>query len=187
VGAPSNPSHALSSPPSLSLSLSLSLSPRAPCQPSLNCTTKLVVALAVDAGSALAGTTRLEAVLACAGSPTGACPCPCSRATLPGCACVDFEAPLAISLTKTAAYVTYPLTYVASFNAKPTELVIRTGLGFPSLSCADGGADTNPTCRWATDPVTGAPVPASQGFCCACTLDQAGSDTLGGGSSQSEF
>lgn len=153
--------------------------------PSLNCTTKLLVTLAVDAGSALTGTTRLDTSLTCTGSPTGACPCPCSAATTPGCTCVDFGSPLSISLTKTPAYLTYPLTYVQSFNAKPAELIIRTGLGFPSLACADGAAAPAPTCGWATDPVSGAPVPASQGFCCACSLDQAGSDTFGGGSSQS--
>ena len=158
--------------------------------PSPNCTSKLLVTLAVDAGSALAGTTRLEATLACAGSPSGVCPCPCSRATAPGCACVDFGAPLAISLVKTPAYATFPLTYVSSFNAKPTEQVVRTGLGFPAMACADGGdpaASPAPTCGWATDPASGAPVPASQGFCCACSLDQAGSDTFGGGSGQSEL
>jgi hypothetical protein len=153
----------------------------------LNCTTKLVVSLAVDAGSALAGTTRLDASLACAGSPTGACPCPCSRSTDPACACVDLAAPITVTLTKTPAYATYPLTYVKSFNAKPTETIIRTGLGFPSLSCDDGAGSASPTCGWATDPVSGGHVPASQGFCCACTLDQAGSDTLGGGSTQSKI
>jgi hypothetical protein len=152
----------------------------------LNCTTKLVITLAVDAGSSLAGTTQLEASLACAGSPTGACPCPCSRdsGTDPGCRCVDLATPVAITLTKTPAYATYPLTFVKSFNAKPTELIVRTGLGFPSLACDDGATSASPTCGWATDPATGARVPASQGFCCACTLDQAGSDTLGGGSTQ---
>jgi hypothetical protein len=86
---------------------------------------------------------------------------------------------VAITLTKTPAYATYPLTFVKSFNAKPTELIVRTGLGFPSLACDDGATSASPTCGWATDPATGARVPASQGFCCACTLDQAGSDTLG--------
>lgn len=156
-----------------------------PCSPfpqfdaSLNCTSKLVVTLAVEAGAALA-TSTLDFDIACVGSASGACPCTCDPAADAACACRDLTSPLRITVTKTPAYATYPLNWVRSFNSKPTEAITRTGVGWPSLTCVDGVTSAAPTCGWAVD-YTGARVPDSQGFCCACTLDGLVGGTIGGG------
>jgi hypothetical protein len=52
----------------------------------LSCAQKLVMALSVDSGDAVA-TSALELTLGCIGSPTGACPCPCDYASDLGCQC----------------------------------------------------------------------------------------------------
>lgn len=118
--------------------------------------------------------------MACVGSSTGACPCPCNAAADAACACRDLVSPLRVTVTKTPAYATYPLTWVRSFNSKPTEAIIRTGVGWPSLTCADSVTSAAPTCGWAID-YSGARVPDSQGFCCACSLDGLVGGTIGGG------
>ena len=38
-------------------------------------------------------------------------------------------------------------------------------------TCDDGPASASPTCGW-TQTAAGARVPASQGFCCACSASQ---------------
>jgi len=117
------------------------------------------------------------------------CPCPCRYGADAGCSCRDLEAPLRVSVTKTPTYATYPLTYLRPFNYGAREAVVSTGTGWPSLTCDAGALSSSPTCGWAT---TGSGlsvadrVPDSQGFCCDCSLDQLGSGTLGGGSTQGE-
>jgi len=118
------------------------------------------------------------------------CPCPCRYGADAGCSCRDLEAPLRVSVTKTPTYATYPLTYLRPFNYGAREAVVSTGTGWPSLTCDAGALSSSPTCGWAT---TGSGlsvadrVPDSQGFCCDCSLDQLGSGTLGGGSTQGEW
>ena len=180
----------------------------------LNCTQKLVVTLAVEAGASLA-TTSLDFDVACvlvnnntsssssssssstssssSSSSTTPCPCPCRYGADAGCLCRDLESPLRVSLTKTPTYATYPLTYLKPVNYGPREAVISTGTGWPSLTCDAGSLSSNPTCGWATTmtkTTTGSGslvsdrIPDSQGFCCDCSLDQLGSGTFGGGSTQ---
>ena len=188
------------------LSLSLSLSRK--FDAALNCSQKLVVTLAVESGAALA-TTSLDFDVACvlvkngsgtasspppssssppSSSPTP-CPCPCRYGADAGCSCRDLASPLRVSVTKTPTYATYPLTYLKPFNYGAREAVISTGTGWPSLACDAGSLSSSPTCGWGTTG-TGAlasdRVPDSQGFCCDCSLDQLGSGTLGGGSTQGE-
>ena len=188
----------------LSLSLSLSLSQ---FDAALNCSQKLVVTLAVESGSSLA-TTSLDFDVACvlvksgssssgtatpsspSPSPTATpCPCPCRYGADAGCSCQDLSTPLRVSVTKTPTYATYPLTYIRPFNYGARETVISTGTGWPSLTCDAGSLSSNPTCGWATTGtglLVSDRVPDSQGFCCDCSLDQLGSGTFGGGSTQGE-
>ena len=189
---------------SFSLSLSLSLSQ---FDAALNCSQKLVVTLAVESGSSLA-TTSLDFDVACvlvksgssssgtatpsspSPSPTATpCPCPCRYGADAGCSCQDLSTPLRVSVTKTPTYATYPLTYIRPFNYGARETVISTGTGWPSLTCDAGSLSSNPTCGWATTGtglLVSDRVPDSQGFCCDCSLDQLGSGTFGGGSTQGE-
>ena len=48
-----------------------------------------------------------------------------------------------------------------SFNARPYEIVALT------TDCKDGAYQNDATCGWFND-ASGAHVPDSQGFCCAC-------------------
>ena len=169
----------------------------------LNCTKKLVVTLAVESGASLA-TTALDFDVACvlvnngsssesgtAASATTAtpCPCQCHYGADAGCSCQDLESSLRVSVTKTPTYATYPLTYLQPFNYGARETIISTGTGWPSLTCDAGSLSSNPTCGWATRGsglLVSDRVPDSQGFCCDCSLDQLGSGTFGGGSTQGE-
>lgn len=157
--------------------LALSLPPQ--FDAALDCTSKLVATLAVEAGALLA-TTALDFDVACVDPGGGACPCACDAAADASCVCRDLASPVRVTVTKTPAYATYPLTYVRSFNAGPREAVVRTGVGFPSLTCADGDLAATPTCGWAVD-YAGGRVPDSQGFCCSCDLGGLLGDTVGGG------
>eukprot|EP00803_Ostreobium_quekettii_P007181 evm.model.scf_511.1 EVM.evm.TU.scf_511.1 scf_511:48050-50383(-) len=91
---------------------------------SLACNDKLVVTVAVEGGREL-DTERLEFEMGCVGSPE--CPCPCNYASDRTCSCRDLGQKLSINLQKTPVSAAYPLTYVQSFNAKPTE-VTHAGL-----------------------------------------------------------
>lgn len=96
--------------------------------PPLACSQKLVLAVAVDASDAAsASSSRVELTVPCVGSPTGACPCPCDYARDAGCGCRDLErgAALGLAFAKTPVYAAYPLTYLQSFNWRPTEQIIR--------------------------------------------------------------
>lgn len=167
----------------------------------LNCSQKLVVTLAVESGAALA-TTSLDFDVSCvlvkngssgtvsppSTSPTP-CPCPCRYGADAGCLCQNLASPLRVSVTKTPTYATYPLSYLQPFNYGAREAIIRTGTGWPSLACDAGSLSASPTCGWATAGsglLVGDRIPDSQGFCCDCSLDQLGSGTLGGGSTQGE-
>ncbi|KXZ55774.1 hypothetical protein GPECTOR_2g1324 [Gonium pectorale] len=90
----------------------------------LNCANKLVVTLTVGNGQSLR-TEDLEFSLSCINSPDGQCPCSCSPQLDPGCACRDLAAPLRVSLTKSPLWASYPLQYLASFNWKPKEVILR--------------------------------------------------------------
>jgi hypothetical protein len=101
--------------------------------PPLACSQKLVLTVAVDASDAAASSSsRIELAVNCVGSPTGACPCPCDYARDAGCGCRDLErgagagaGALTLSFAKTPVYAAYPLTYLQSFNWRPTEQIIR--------------------------------------------------------------
>ena len=117
------------------------------------------------------------------------CPCPCRFGADAGCLCQDLESPFRVSVTKTPTYATFPLTYLQPFNYGVREAIISTGTGWPSLTCDAGSLSSNPTCGWATTgggALVSDRIPDSQGFCCDCSLDQLGSGTLGGGSTQGE-
>lgn len=96
--------------------------------PPLACSQKLVLTVSVDASDAASSSSsRVELSVSCVGSPTGACPCPCDYARDEGCGCRDLEGGSALALTfaKTPVYAAYPLTYLQSFNWRPTEQIIR--------------------------------------------------------------
>ena len=100
--------------------------------PPLSCSQKLVLTVAVDASdTSSAASSRVELSVPCVGSPTGACPCPCDYARDAGCACRDLAplgsgaAALRLSFAKTPVFAAYPLTYLRSFNWRPTEQIIR--------------------------------------------------------------
>ena len=103
-------------------------------------------------------------------------------------------------MIKSPVFAAYPLTYLQNFNSKPTELLIPTtncvacappaSLPEPPAACRrhapratraqDGAYAAIPTCGWFTD-ASGANVPWSDGFCCACSASQTVQQTLGGG------
>ncbi|KAG2447311.1 hypothetical protein HYH02_007641 [Chlamydomonas schloesseri] len=137
----------------------------------LDCQEKVVVTLTVGNGQSLQ-TEALEFSLSCLNSPDGRCPCSCS-ATDPSCPCRDLAAPLRVSLTKSPLYASYPLQYVASFNWKPVEVVLRPS----NKVCKDGDWEDQPTCGWFSQ--GGVRVADSQGFCCECSSSQVWDDTFG--------
>ena len=55
-------------------------------------------------------------------SSDGTCPCTCNYATDASCTCRDLAQSINVTLTKTAVYNTYPLTYVQAFNYAPYEV-----------------------------------------------------------------
>ena len=92
----------------------------------LDCRQKLVMALSVDGGDAVA-TASVELSLPCVGSPTGACPCPCDYATDLSCQCRDLVSPLRLNITKSPVWANYPIQYLQAVNWRPTEGVVRPG------------------------------------------------------------
>jgi hypothetical protein len=100
--------------------------------PQLSCAQKLVVTLSVDSGDT-AATSSLELPIACVGAggagAGGSCPCRCDFAADAACQCRDLAAPLRVNVTKTPLWASYPLTYLQSFNWKPTEGIVRPGSG----------------------------------------------------------
>lgn len=55
-------------------------------------------------------------------SANGVCPCTCNYVTDSGCQCRDMQQAINVTLTKSAVYATYPLTYVQAFNYQPYEV-----------------------------------------------------------------
>ncbi|GBF95275.1 hypothetical protein Rsub_08306 [Raphidocelis subcapitata] len=138
----------------------------------LSCAQKLVMALSVDSGDAVA-TSSLELTLGCIGSPTGACPCPCDYASDLGCQCRDLTSPLRVNITKSPLWASYPLQYLQPFNWKPTEGVVRP----KDAVCLDGEYEEDPSCGWYY--LAGVKQPDSQGFKCECTASQIWDETFG--------
>ncbi|GFH27554.1 generative cell specific-1 [Haematococcus lacustris] len=68
----------------------------------------------------------------------------------------------------------YPMQYLASFNFKPVEVVVRPS----SRQCNAGDYESSPTCGWYY--VDGQQIPSSQGFTCQCSTSQIFDATLGG-------
>ncbi|KAJ9505456.1 hypothetical protein QJQ45_026136, partial [Haematococcus lacustris] len=106
--------------------------------------------------------------------PSGSCPCPCNYAVDDSCTCRDLASPLQVSLTKTPMVASYPMQYLASFNFKPVEVVVRPS----SRQCNAGDYESSPTCGWYY--VDGQQIPSSQGFTCQCSTSQIFDATLGG-------
>ncbi|GIL53994.1 hypothetical protein Vafri_9547 [Volvox africanus] len=138
----------------------------------INCNTKLIVTLTVGHGG-LVRTEDLEFSLRCVNSPDGNCPCSCNAATDPNCSCRDLQAPMRVSLTKSALWASYSLQYVNSFNWKPYEVINK-----PDKACKDGDNEASPDCGWYTK--NGQRVPDSQGFCCECQDKDVFDDTFKG-------
>jgi hypothetical protein len=111
-------------------------------------------------------------------SKDGVCPCGCDYASDRDCACRDLARELTVTLVKSRAMASYPLTYLQSFNYKPVEGVVRPGPG----RCRDGAYDAAPTCGWYY--AGGGKIADSQGFCCACDAKQVWDDTFGAASRQ---
>lgn len=69
-------------------------------------------------------------------SANGVCPCSCNYATDSGCQCRDIKQAINVTLTKSAVYATYPLTYVKAFNYQPYEVTnSRTCNNIPKHIC----------------------------------------------------
>ena len=111
-------------------------------------------------------------------SKDGVCPCGCDYASDRDCPCRDLARELTVTVTKSRAMASYPLTYLQSFNYKPVEGVVRPGPGM----CRDGAYDAAPTCGWFY--VGGGKIADSQGFCCSCDAKQVWDDTFGAASRQ---
>ena len=84
------------------------------------------------------------------------------------------QTPLRISVTKSAVWAVYPLTYSRSFNAKPYEIVALT------TNCKDGAYEEDATCGWFRN-ADGTRVLDSQGFCCPCDAQASWQQTVLGG------
>ncbi|KAL6753619.1 hypothetical protein V8C86DRAFT_3019426 [Haematococcus lacustris] len=139
----------------------------------ITCQKKLVLTVSLGSGQTLQ-TEQLDFTLACVGSPSGSCPCPCNYAVDDSCTCRDLASPLQVSLTKTPMVASYPMQYLASFNFKPVEVVVRPS----SRQCNAGDYESSPTCGWYY--VDGQQIPSSQGFTCQCSTSQIFDATLGG-------
>jgi len=79
--------------------------------------------------------------------------------------------PWSITLSKSDVFIRYPLQYIQTFHAKPTEVVIETT---PSVFGFGGCIDdpdpsSNPTCEFAREETSGHIITDSQGFCCSCS------------------
>lgn len=75
--------------------------------------------------------------------------------------------PMTFTMSKSEAYIIYPITYVQTTNAAPYEETIYTNI----VGCDDGNASQDPTCGWFVQN-NGNVVPHSQGYCCSCSLMQ---------------
>ncbi|GLI68375.1 hypothetical protein VaNZ11_012700 [Volvox africanus] len=122
----------------------------------INCKSKLIVTLTVGHGQ-LVRTEDLEFSLQCVNS----------------CSCRDLQAPMRVSLIKSALWASYSLQYVNSFNWKPYEVINK-----PDKRCKDGDNEPSPDCGWYTK--NGQKVPDSQGFCCECQDKDVFDDTFKG-------
>ncbi len=85
-------------------------------------TTLLFFTLQLDGANGVA-TEELDFSLSCIGSTDGVCPCTCDYATDASCTCRDLQQTLVVTLTKTPVWASYPLTYLASFNYEPYEVI----------------------------------------------------------------
>ena len=88
------------------------------------------------------------------------------------------QTPLRISVTKSAVWAVYPLTYSRSFNAKQYEIVALT------TNCKDGAYEEDATCGWFRN-ADGTRVADSQGFCCPCDAQASWQQTVLGGATDS--
>ncbi len=76
--------------------------------------------------------------------------------------------PITLSISKDPSYVRYSLVYVGDVNSKPKEVVGTTGM----LSCAADPSSLTSNTVCGSLILNGYPVQFSEGFCCACSLDQ---------------
>lgn len=127
------------------------------------CSKKIILTLTVVDQTEVA-TSMLSFNVSCINSPTGQCPCPCNYVQEAACGCRDLSDPMTVQITKSAAYLRYPLQYSKTFEGKPEEGIILTN------SCSDSEYDRGATCGFAGPDPTVAydDVPDSQGFCCEC-------------------
>jgi len=86
-----------------------------------SCASRVVVLVTLDGGT-LGSTSELQFGIPCVGSADGSCPCKCNYAEDSGCECRDLGASVSIRMSRTAVLAEYPLTYVASYNSKMTEV-----------------------------------------------------------------
>eukprot|EP00897_Mesotaenium_endlicherianum_P009055 jgi/Mesen1/8178/ME000044S07452 len=107
----------------------------------IGCSQKIVVALTVDNGQT-GGAQAIEATM--------------SQVTDAKGNVRQLAEPYKITVTKTPVSVTYPLTYLQTFNGKLYEVTVNVN------GCQDGDYSANPTCGWFSDPSTGRHVYASQ-------------------------
>ena len=70
-----------------------------------------------------------------------------------------------ITIAKSTPMIRYPVSYIRSFNGKPTERTIFKGV----LQCEAESSSPSPACGRAYDDA-GAPIGGSEGFCCKCSL-----------------
>jgi hypothetical protein len=75
--------------------------------------------------------------------------------------------PIRINISKSPVFIEYPSVYFKTFNHKPTEQVIISGI----FSCEDGDLAQSPTCGWTLNSLNQR-IPYSQGFCCKCDFGQ---------------
>nr|BAE71144.1 generative cell specific-1 [Physarum polycephalum] len=118
----------------------------------LNCQKKFVVSLSVDNGQ-----NKTEAVQFTISSATD------------GNTTLQFVNPWTITLSKSPVAIYYPISYLQTVNADPSEAVIYTRDWIVVSSCQSGAYSDNPTCGWYKDS-NGNNIPDSQGFCCSCNL-----------------
>ena len=79
----------------------------------------------------------------------------------------QMQSPLLIDISKSTPRYVYPLVYERDFPYYAYEQVIQTS----KFGCEDDfSGESEPTCGWQIDLISGEKIPFSQGFCCECDL-----------------
>ena len=116
----------------------------------LSCSLELLLNAVVTTGSEGTDAILVESILDDTGNP------------------IKLASPISISVSKAPVIVRYSLVYVSDVNSEPREVIGTTSL----ISCSTGSSSLLRNNACGALYFNGAYVRNSEGYCCACTLDQ---------------